>query len=419
MGNGLVKLLSDEFTQENAGVHQIFNFDEKTPSIARNAVANEMSFMAVLGYKKIALIETGDESGGAFTPTQGQFVKDTNVFVIQDDVLNSLGPICCAEISRVDSVDNYGWLFVGGYNGVAVWRESGVAGTAGDGWDGRNTTASKVDLSDLITNQSFSFIEIGDFSQVRKLVCDGDSRYTYVMTVDTISRFKMHKDKFDDAVTALLGDKTISPPPGYLLDMIKFYRDSTGGLEKTCLLVATTQGLFYSDAINDTDQDKTGVNAPVWTRVALKSGAGLSNPVAHLSFIDVAKGGYTTNGNLYALSADLSLNLATIYRFNIQDGNITTISEVAGTDYFYSIGELRTNFLTDGALGYSMLPKHFGQTEFLRHIRMVSDQNTIRKFESAVNLDLQSSAHNIGVMVQNTASGGWVVPGDWGIRVNE
>ncbi len=405
MGNGLLEILSDEFTQENAGVHQIFNFDEYTPSISRTLVANQMSFMAALGYKKVALIETGANVGGAFTPTQDQFVKDTNVFVIQDDALNDLGPICCAEVSRNDTQDD-GWLFVGGYNGVAVWRNP----ANGNGWDGQ-VASGKVNFSDLIINDSFSFKEIGDFSQVRKLVCDTDNGYAYVMTVDTIYRFGMDPNKFDNAITNPLDEKIITSPPGYLLDMIIFYDQ----VNDTSLLVATTQGLFYSASIDGTNVPKT----PVWTKVTLNSGAGLSNPVTHLSFIDVQKGGYTTDGNFYALSADLSLNLATIYRFDVQGGNINTISEVAGTDYFYSIGELRTNFLTDGALGYSMLSKHFGKTEFLRRIRMISEQTTIRRFENAANLDLESSAHNVGVMVQNTASGGWVVPGDWGIRVNE
>lgn len=405
MGNGLVEILSDEFTQDNAGVHQVFNFDEKTPGIARTGVADEMSFMAGLGYKKIALLQTGAATAGPiFTPTQAQYVKDTNVFVIQDEALNDLGPICCTDISRGLGAAN-GWLFVGGYNGVAVWRNP----LNGDGWDGQ-VGSGVVDFSILIAApNNFSFKEIGDFSQVRKLVAKAG--FLYVMSLESINRFTMVANKFDDAVTAPLNARTITPPPGYLFDMIVFYRAAGD----TRLLVATTQGLFYSDAIDDNDAAKT----PIWTQVALNSGAGLSIPVTHLSFLDVQKGGYSTNGNLYALSADLSLNLATIYRFDVQNGIINPIKENSGADYFYSVGELRTNFLTDGALGYTTLSKHFGSTDFLRKIWMIDSQSSIRRLESAVDLDLESSAYNVGVMVQNTASGAWVVPGDWGIRVNE
>lgn len=408
MGNGLLEILSDEFTQENAGVHQIFNFDEETTGFNTNT---KFSMLIGTGYKKIALIESGKHVNdivnniNAFTPTD-QFINNTNVFVIQDEALNNIGPINCCALSR-GAAGNTGWVFIAGYNGVVILRKAN-----GDGWNS-NPGLSLLDPAGFPGDGTWSFKEIGDFSQVRKLVVRNG--FVYVMTVDKLSRFVLNANKFPDVGANNLNNRTVTQPPGYLLDMIVFYRAAGD----TRLLVATTQGLFYSDPINDIDGDKTVANAPVWTKVALNSGAGLSNPVTHLSFIDVQKGGYTTDGNLYALSADLSLNLATIYRFDVQDGNINPIPEVAGTDYFYSIGELRTNFLTDGALGYSMLSKHFGKTEFLRRIRMISEQTTIRRFENAVNLDLESSAHNVGVMVQNTASGGWVVPGDWGIRVNE
>ncbi len=402
MGNGLVKLLNDEFLQTNAGVHQIFNFDENTKSIARTAAADKISFMAALGYKKVVLIKTGAATaGGAFTPTQDQFVKDTNVYVFEDTALNNLGPICCADVSRSQE-DEKGWLFVGGFNGLAVLRNSD-----GSGWDGQVGSAAV----DLATVASWDFKEIGNFSQVRKVVGDSNGTYFYVMTLDNIYRFVMDKEKFKDVANSSLDEKTLTPPPGYLLDMICFKRE----VNDTRLLVATTQGLFYSNAINDTDENKT----PVWTKVSLNSGSLFSTPVSHLSFIDIQKGGYTTNGNLYALSADLSLNLATIYRFDVKDGVITAINENSGTDYFYSQGELRTNFITDGAMGFTTMPKHLGNTEYLKMIRMQANQRNVRAFEASINLNLESTSYNAGAMVLNTVSGAWIVPGDWGIRVNE
>ncbi len=405
MGNGLTEILRDEFIQVNAGVHQMFNFDEYTPSIARTAAADRMSFMAALGYKKIALIQSGAADGNnAFTPTN-LFEKTgggQNTFILSGQALSDIGPICCADVSRIQE-ENKGWIFVGGYNGLAVLRQAD-----GNGWDGRVNQA----VVDLATVAGWTFKEIGDFSNIRKIFISGG--FCNVMTLDKIYRFVMAANKFDDPVSAVLAEDDITPPPGYLLDMIVFHRDA-GGAGDTRLLVATTHGLFYSNIIIDAPGNKT----PVWTRVNLNSGTALSKPVSHLSFVDVQKGGYTTNGNLYVLATDFSLNMATVYRFNVQNGLITAIKENSGTDYFYSIGELRSNFVTDGALGFSMLSKHFDKTQFLRSIRMISDQSSIRTAESNINLDLESSAHNIGLMALNTASGGWVIPGDWGIRVSE
>jgi hypothetical protein len=403
MGNGLVTLLNNEFKQEHAGVHQLFNFDEDTPSIKRTLIAGKISFMAALGYKKIALIQTGAANiNNVFTPTQTQFIKNVDVFIIQDSALNNLGPICCTDLSR-STDDDKGWLFVGGYNGIAV-----LGSDDGTGWDGQTTSAA-ISLPTIAT---WEFKEIGNFTQVRKILGDQlNGAYIYVMTLDNIYRFVPDKDKFKDIGNIALDEKAVTPPPGYLLDMLVFKRDAGD----TRLLVATTQGLFYSDSINDTDEIKT----PMWTKVLLKSGTALSNPVSHLSFVDIQKGGYTTNGNLYVLAADMSLNMSNIYRFNVKDGIITAIKENEGTDYFYSEGELRINFVTDGAVGFTNLSKHLGKAEYLKMIRMLSNPRNIRVSESVINLNLESSAYNVGSMVLNTASGTWMVPGDWGIRVNE
>jgi len=100
-------------------------------------------------------------------------------------------------------------------------------------------------------------------------------------------------------------------------------------------------------------------------------------------------------------------------------GNVTAFVEPSGADYFYSIGELKANFITGGAFGYLMLSKHLGLTDFLTKMNMLSVPYNIRATEVPINLDLDSDAYYVGMMVQNTASGAWVVPGDWGIRVNE
>ncbi len=422
MGNGLVDLLSEEFTQENAGVHQVFNFDEKTPSIARNNPANELSFMVATGFGKVALIETG--AGSPFTPTQNKFqtTAPQNVFVKEEDVLSEIGPICCADVSRVQAA-NKGWLFVGGDGGIAVLRDA-----QGYGWDGRRGEAA-INLQNI---SAFTFKKLikndnNSFSQVRKIICQGDTQYLYIMIVNKLYRVLMDPDKFKDANPDDLDEKEISTPHGNLLDMMIFYRVGNN----IRLLVATTKGLFCSNDIDDHDINQN----TNWTAVQVPGSlpgtfVPITDPVVHLSFISNEKGGFTTNGNLYVLAADFVLNLAKIYRFDIWNVNlyidpanppdyIRHIPETAGTNYFYSVGELRTNFVTDGAFGYHLLSKHFGQTNFVRKINFRLDQTYMRKFENDIDLDVPGNAYNVGIMFQNSASGAWVVPGDWGIRVNE
>jgi len=419
MGNGLVELLSKEFTQSNGGVHRVFNFDENTFGLRRNDGKSicRSSLMVATGLNKIAVVKTGfykhDNGNGAFTPTDVKFTKEEinqNVFVFEGDDLQNFGPVCCAELSRIADKNN-GWLFVGGWGGLAVLRNS----ENGNGWDGRED-GEDVDFAKF-TFKKLNKKDKSSFSQVRKLVADNcmDNQFLYIMTSDKIYRFIMGAKKFAIVPTEQLEEDEILPPPGVLLDMIIYYSVN----EDARLLVATTDGLFYSDKIDNSLADKV----PTWTKVTVAPDVPLAGPVVHLHFIDKQKGGYTTDGNLYALVADLSLSLATIYRFDVGvtggDPYINPIQEVGGAYYFYSIGELRNNFVTDGALGYMMLPKHFDKTEFLRKFKMISSQSSIRYDEKSIDLDLDSDSYNVGIMVQNTASGAWVVPGDWGIRVNE
>ena len=163
MGNGLVSLMSSEFTQANAGVHQIFDFDSTTSGFE----ADEFSMMVATGYEKVALIESG--KGDPLSPPD-EFIKDTNVFVFNDAALVQIGPICCAEVSRIKQADK-GWLFSGGYSGVAVLRQ-----IDGKGWNGL------VGLDQLsgagFPGIGYSFKELkksdgSSFSQFYKLVCDG------------------------------------------------------------------------------------------------------------------------------------------------------------------------------------------------------------------------------------------------------
>ncbi|MFA5074926.1 MAG: hypothetical protein WC436_02375 [Candidatus Babeliales bacterium] len=411
MGNGLVSILHDEFKQEDAGVHQIFNFDEQTPGF----LANQFSMMVATGYQKIALIQTGE--GSPFEPTQ-IFAKDgagQNVFAKEDDVIKNLGPICCAEVSRINQIDK-GWLFVGGYNGIAVLRQ-----VAGAGWDGAAGLSSLTNIGfpgsnawsfKLLTNNSTNA-----FTKVRKIISQGDSEFLYVMTADKLYRFQMTAAKFADAFTGDLDIQEIAVTNlGTLLDFLIFSRDNTGDPESIKLLLATTEGLFYSNDIADT---ATGTINPTWTNVILAAGTNVPGPVAHLEFLSTSKGGSTTDGNLYILNSDFAFNLATIYRFNVSNGTISHITENSGSYSYYQIGELRNDFRTDGALGFYSRSKHLGDTNFLKKIKMLSSPTTIRSSESVINLDLDSNAYNIGVVTQNTASGAWIVPGDWGIRVND
>ena len=406
--------LASNFSQDNAGIHQIFDFDEKTASF----LTDEFSMMIATGYQKVALIQTGKDDSGYFESTSGtDFSGSTYVNVKTDSALSEIGPICCADISRSTSA-NKGWIFVGGYEGVAVLR----IGASGNGWDA-STGLSNVD-SDL---NGFTFKKIGNFRHVHKLICDAN--YLYVMTPQTLYRIKMAANKFDDAETVALGAVTIAEagtsPFGsedYFLD---FIASSKVGL------LATTNGLFRTSDGDDIASAGTGD----WTEVkaAIDSTEYSMGTITHLHPVSYFKGAFNRGGNLYVVAGDMSYDLASIFRFRVRDTSSAAIdsntvkpitepktySSDSTPAHFYNIGGFRSAFVTDGASGYHSLPKSFGNSEFVRKIKMISRKDLMRTYDATISLDVDSSYRNCGIPVMNSASGALVVPGDWVLRFNE
>lgn len=380
LGN-LQKKLVETFPQDTGGVHQLFNFDEKTPSFD----VDEFSMMVATGYQKVALIRTGKDDGG-FVPTSGTDFStniDDNVKVFNDAALKTIGPICCAAVS-LSPDENEGWLFVGGYGGVAVLSDG-----SGDGWTALD------DLNDLA---NFTFKTVGNFSRVHKLVCDDE--YVYVLTPGALYRVDMIT--LDSTIIAQPATLPSCTACDSLLDFILI--DDVG-------VLGTTSGLYRTSGSS-------------WSEIKTASVYSLG-PVTHLSMRSLSKGSFAGGGNLYAVSANMTNHLTTIVRFNVESGNIEPITERKSKssdptrNHYYAFGELRTAMVSDGTFGFHSLPKHFGRTNYGRKINLTSTQFGIRVSDKALPLRTGSSAHNAGIPVQNTASGAWIIPGDWGIRVNE
>lgn len=403
--------LATTFPQDKAGIHQLFNFDEKTTGFE----TDEFSMMVATGYDTISLVQTGKVDTGLFVPTiETDFA--TNNFekkFEKDSVLKTVGPICCAEVSR-SSTAAEGWLFVGGYNGLAVLRT--VAGT---GW----TTLANV-TTDLT---SFSFKKIGTFKNVHKVVCDGTN--LYVMTPTKLYRIDMAAAKFDDAETAPLGATEIATTTQVCGNTNHSFLDFTIS-SKLCLL-ATTNGLFRIS--NGEDIATTG--SPSWIEIqnTINNTTYSLGPVININTLSYEKGSFASGGNVYVLQGNMSVDLATVFRFNVADTSATAVSDTTvqqiaepkmkstdtNHDYFYPIGKMRASFFTDGALGLHTMPNHFGRKDYLRKIYMSPRPGSIRHNDLIIDLKTDSTAYNIGTPIKNTASGSWVIPGDWGIRVNE
>ena len=394
----LCTTLPTELPQTYAGVHQLFDFDEKTTGF----VTDEFSMMVATGYQKVVVIQSGKDDT-VFTPLAGSEFNSTNFAtntrVFETTAIQNIGPVCCAEISRTSGATE-GWIFVGGYGGWGVLRNS----TSGNGWD------ASTGLSALSTLDTLSFKKIGTITQIRKLATN--STTLYILNPSGLYKITMSAANFKDSATT---SPTLVTSPTNISELasddslLDFMICGNFGV------LATTNGLF-----------KINLTTEVVTEI-LSSESNSLGPVMHLSYTSTARGGDNTSGNLHALASNISTDLSTVVRFNIDSTSYTfsAITECKDTaaasnkDYYLPFGTFRTSYFTDGALAFNTLPKHFGDTTFLNMTNMYSNRTAIRNSIKSINLDLASTAYNIGTPVRNSASGAFIIPGDWGMRINE
>jgi len=386
---------------------------------------------------KVVFVETGRQDGSTaeFIPNLNNFSSNTAVstdgtapsvssstrlMAISGGVLDTLGPLNNCEVSRcaLSGTTAKGWFFVAGLQGVAVLSEDD-----GSGWD----TSTNVGLGFGFTgiNATMSFKRLGSLTNIRKIACDGTN--LYVLTSTSLVRIPLSAANFSTAGSASLPGAetiaTVASVTGYSDGVFyDFIASSRLGL------IGTSHGLYR---VSNGGSIISG--SPSWIEVKVTNGTDTFslNQIVHLSLLSAKRGGYEEGGNLYATAADISSNLATIYRFDVGDTRVTggsaidndtvaRITEYGGEIYFFTFGNFRTLFHTDGTFLFHLNSRHFGNTDFLKYSVMrdaPSKLGTVRG--SPVNLDLTSSAVDINLLVRNSASGAWIVPGDWGIRVNE
>jgi hypothetical protein len=402
----LSSVLSGIFPQEQGGVFQVINFDEQTDGFKKS---NFFSMMVAVGYDKVALIQTGKREDGKFKPVK-KFVVNDNVFVFDLSDLN-IGPLCFAELSR-NTETGKGWIFVGGYDGVAV-----LCDKDGKGWD---AAAGLDNLTQAnFPGAGYSFKKItpnnGDFKYVRKLASlvsqDLTDNKLFIQTMTKLYAIDQDAAKFK---TGSVEAKEITFSPAletpHFTDMLIIPNsdEQASTLSNAFkFILGTTHGLFYASGYDGTKLTLKAVNYP-------------TNPALHLHYLSGTKGKNGTLGNLFVTYANFLTNSGKVYRYAVDGSNATPVKSINmdNTNLFIDFHGFRGNFVTDNAFGFSMLTKG-PLNPIMTHIYKITENATTTSVPLDEYLDLACSNWYVGVITRNTASGSWLVPGDWGIRLNE
>lgn len=413
--NNLGIILENLFSLDRGGVHQLREFNEKTPGFR---MGEFLSVMVATGLGRVALIQSGKSVGGAslFVPETKFSTNDPNknVFVFNDQALQALGPICTADFAR-SAEENEGWLFVGGYNGVAVLRQ-----VNGNGFD--SDAGLEALTSDGFPGNGYSFLKLqpsfaeSHFDHVRKVACL--NRVLYVLTEDNLYAIDIAgaAGKFRDAGADDLEEEIINlnslPSDAALLDFIPLAGSALEGsadFNSFRALLATTKGLFVitRDAGNNHRVTQVLVN-----------NASLG-PVIQLQYLSRDKGSPSALGNLYLLTANIasSPSQGKVYRFNVdatlRDVFVAPIAPNNGL--VADLGNFRGNFFADGSTILHTRGKHFDDRNYM-NAQPTTDPALV--IPLTTQLALSELNTTIGAIVRESASGALYAPGDWGVRAN-
>lgn len=382
--SNLSEKLESLFAFDRGGVLQMFSFDEMTPGFR----LSKFSMMIALGLDRVALVQTGKDVGADQFIPETDFQAAGSTVPFENQVIKDLGPLCAADVSRSAAVGE-GWVFVGGYNGIAVLSKA-------DGSGYKNLQNLSTDLVD------FSFKKLtpsngSALDHVRKILCD--DKNLYVMTRDKI--FKIVTRDSDGKF------KEVSPDP---LDETVFFPGETGRFFSDCVvvkgkaIVATNKGLFVTDGATSAEVKISGKSL---------------GPVVQLQYLSNTKGKASDLGNLYVMTGDLSKNPSEgkIYRFAVNGANaVASVVQPIKDGLFMDLQEFRGNFTVDGASILTARGKHFDDENYLK-VSSVSNRSWISPLASMLDIDFDKNFY-VAAPLRESASGAWMLPGDWGTRAN-
>lgn len=356
----LTQMITREFPKEQGGIQGLFDF---------KMLYHPASLLCVTGKEKVVLAMMGTHA------------SETNVRVLTENLLKGLGAICAAEVS--DMYTDHLWI--GGTHGLALLQE--------------------------MPDGSMTCTKVGNFSCIKKLIFDQFN--LYVLSDTSLDRIDIAKSDIKNnqlSVTHLAdADQMLKTKYGFFYDCV---------ISGPLALVAHNQGLSRVASGHDVRVDDHQTIA--WTPVILETPA---KPVIGLSCVsqsgkdqDVAR---YAGGHIYAVSGDKRTRNAKVFRlaitpsFVVNDETVVPFNDYVIKDlspFYFDLRAYTPGFFTDGTLSFI---SHNKKNKIPAHL--VTHYGTLKNtFLLQIN-----DASTITHMVRCSATGKWILAGDFGLVVNE
>lgn len=418
---GIVSRVNTLFPPTEGGVHAVaFQSDDSLvlpPWPERTTRLNSAALMYCLGRNRCVVVMTYEDGN---IVTAANFTADDHFahYDLSTDGLD-LGMLTTAHLSR-STTDGDEWLFVGGQNGLAVRSKT----------NGTGVGAAISQISDIGAGFRFKELTKADgssFSYVRSIHTHGDN--LFVLDSVGLYRISMSEDKFKDVNDALA--EVLIATPTTLLGSSEHQFLSFLGMGNYGFL-ATTAGLWTQKDENLSAVDDINGDGG-WQELYITPGDtdsfGVCSDLIALPYFvtGLAQG----IGTVQVLSADTSLNVATVYRLAVISddpggSNTKTLNHsISSTPRYYTsmLGQLRGSAYTEGGFLYDLSSPHHvlprTQNGMIRILPLATGLSSIDAWSQSLSPSLETTngVHTIGKMARDHITGTLVVPTNMGIRI--
>ncbi len=421
----LADLLNEQFKRDRGGIHGLFDFSTTNPLCGNN---NLVSLLVATGYKKIVLVETGNlnneaiftafkegfttnistNNNGSITPvTEPQDISKPNVLVVEGGVLDEIGSITEAVVVH-DEVQ--AWLIVAGMKGAAILAADDGSGIARD--PGILPHFAGI-------QKNYSFKKIGNWNGIKKLAAD--EQFLFVLTKNKLERIAISQEVVQEA-TLQKGSVVIeiAPQEGCFFDV---------GVSGPLCLLATSKGLLVNAAGKDCRTDVYG--SMQWNQIVLPHAKGA---VYRLFFVTATgqKNGFCHSGQVYVSTGSLLENMTRVYRLYVNDISKhgitdTTVQLLQDHRYFdkglmplFTFTNFRDHFATDGVHYFSARSRQMHEKPFMDVVSLphIKNYRVVEPNLFSVIINIGKKTKNVSALVQNSATGNWLLAGDFGLRIH-
>jgi len=419
-----------QYLHNQGGVQGLIDTPRLTPASDGNA---QIALTVATGLHQVCMVQGDDNSSGIITPrttfeptfassngSLNNFSGSAAALDFSGGALNSIGTIVTAAIVNDGT---YGWIVVGGTQGIAV-----LARPDGTGWP--FATGPGELFSELTPDMQWHIIDVQSvnipFSFIRKLIFDSGN--LYILGMNILARLPASAATF--ASNAQPHASLLATPVALNLPLSATFADLF--VLHHFALLATSAGLLRVGN-NQAIDLATTPDQLQWTPVTIPYSTGSVTQIFPIGPVARTNTPDTFDGNLYILDASVTHLQARIYRFVLayQGAVSATTLQIFPDDiitntpaFFLNIGDYRNFLTTDGAilaLSRSRYEQHFTFLEIVNplwHTWPLGYRSTLMVIRGAQHVIQSDQASRIGHMIRNFASGAWLVPLDIGLITN-